>query len=213
LTQLNGDIELEEVHFAYPTRPDHFVFNGFNLIIPAGKFFLDFLPSRLINVPGRSSSLMPWVYFHKPPDLQGKALHLWARAEAAKVQSSSFCSATTIQASARCAICIFIIAEMWEHHDIYSAWYSKPWYFLLTQIMVDGHDIRTLQLEWWRSQVSLVSQEPTLFDDSVYANIAMSKPGEYFLKMPISFVLAQSTPEVMYANSFDSCRCNELWGH
>lgn len=74
--------------------------------------------------------------------------------------------------------------------------------------MVDGHDIRTLQLEWWRSQVSLVSQEPTLFDDSVYANIAMSKPGEYFLKMPISF--AQSIPEVMYANSFDSCRCNEL---
>ena len=59
LTQLNGDIELEEVHFAYPTRPDHFVFNGFNLIIPAGNFFLDFLPSRLINVPGRSSSLMP----------------------------------------------------------------------------------------------------------------------------------------------------------
>ncbi len=39
LTQLNGDIELEEVHFAYPTRPDNFVFNGFNLIIPAGEYF------------------------------------------------------------------------------------------------------------------------------------------------------------------------------
>lgn len=59
------------------------------------------------------------------------------------------------------------------NHDICSS---------LTQILVDGHDIRTLQLEWWRSQVSLVSQEPTLFDDSVYANIAMSKPGEFYLK-------------------------------
>jgi ABC-type multidrug transport system fused ATPase/permease subunit len=67
------------------------------------------------------------------------------------------------------------------NHDIYSS---------LTQIMVDGHDIRTLQLEWWRSQVSLVSQEPTLFYDSVYANIAMSKPGELY-----TFFLAKSIPE------------------
>ena len=47
------------------------------------------------------------------------------------------------------------------------------------QILVDGTDLKTLQLRWWRSQVSLVSQEPTLFDDSVFANIAFSKPGGY----------------------------------
>ena len=34
--QLKGDIELENINFAYPTRPDRPVFNGFNLIIPAG---------------------------------------------------------------------------------------------------------------------------------------------------------------------------------
>lgn len=46
------------------------------------------------------------------------------------------------------------------------------------QIMVDGHDLKSLQLNWWRSQVALVSQEPALFNDTIYGNIAMSKPGK-----------------------------------
>ena len=48
------------------------------------------------------------------------------------------------------------------------------------QIFVDGHDLKSLQLDWWRSQVALVSQEPALFNDSIFANIAMAKPGEKF---------------------------------
>jgi ATP-binding cassette subfamily B (MDR/TAP) protein 1 len=34
---MKGDIELEDVCFSYPTRPDRLVFDGFNLVIPAGK--------------------------------------------------------------------------------------------------------------------------------------------------------------------------------
>jgi ATP-binding cassette subfamily B (MDR/TAP) protein 1 len=45
------------------------------------------------------------------------------------------------------------------------------------QIMVDGHDLKSLQLNWWRSQIALVSQEPALFNDTIYGNIAMAKPG------------------------------------
>ena len=37
ILQFKGDIELENVTFAYPSRPDRPVFNGFSLIIPAGK--------------------------------------------------------------------------------------------------------------------------------------------------------------------------------
>ncbi len=39
-------------------------------------------------------------------------------------------------------------------------------------ILVDGHDIRTVNLRSLRQQVGLVSQETTLFDDTVYNNIA-----------------------------------------
>ena len=40
-------------------------------------------------------------------------------------------------------------------------------------IMLDGIDIRTLTLPWYRSQVGLVSQEPTLFATTIRANILM----------------------------------------
>lgn len=40
------------------------------------------------------------------------------------------------------------------------------------QILIDGHDIRTLTLENLRSQFSMVSQDVVLFNDTVFNNIA-----------------------------------------
>jgi ATP-binding cassette subfamily B (MDR/TAP) protein 1 len=36
LDDLRGDIELKDVYFSYPTRPDEQIFNGFSLCIPSG---------------------------------------------------------------------------------------------------------------------------------------------------------------------------------
>eukprot|EP00892_Ulva_mutabilis_P010381 jgi/Ulvmu1/7715/UM039_0021.1 len=44
-------------------------------------------------------------------------------------------------------------------------------------IHVDGTDIRTLSLEWYRNNVGLVSQEPTLFATTIHENIAMGRAG------------------------------------
>jgi len=38
-------------------------------------------------------------------------------------------------------------------------------------VYLDGHDIQTLNLRWLRQQISLVSQEPTLFGTTIYSNI------------------------------------------
>ena len=38
--------------------------------------------------------------------------------------------------------------------------------------MVEGRDIRDLNLQWVRSQIGIVSQEPILFDASIRDNIA-----------------------------------------
>ncbi|KAL8739320.1 MAG: hypothetical protein Q9181_000051 [Wetmoreana brouardii] len=38
-------------------------------------------------------------------------------------------------------------------------------------VYLDGHDISTLNLRWLRQQISLVSQEPTLFGTTIYGNI------------------------------------------
>lgn len=39
------------------------------------------------------------------------------------------------------------------------------------QVFLDGHDVSTLNLRWLRQQISLVSQEPTLFGTTIYENI------------------------------------------
>ncbi|KAL4800940.1 P-loop containing nucleoside triphosphate hydrolase protein [Aspergillus venezuelensis] len=38
-------------------------------------------------------------------------------------------------------------------------------------VLLDGHDIKDLNLRWLRQQVSLVSQEPVLFGTTIYKNI------------------------------------------
>ncbi len=44
-------------------------------------------------------------------------------------------------------------------------------------ITIDGQDIRAVTLESLRGQIALVTQEPILFDDTIYANIAYGRPG------------------------------------
>jgi len=45
------------------------------------------------------------------------------------------------------------------------------------KILIDGVDISELDLLWFRSNVGLVEQEPTLFSGSVHDNIAAGMPG------------------------------------
>jgi len=44
-------------------------------------------------------------------------------------------------------------------------------------IMIDGKDIREFRQESLRGEMSIVPQEAVLFDDTIYNNIAFSKPG------------------------------------
>ncbi|KAI6092423.1 P-loop containing nucleoside triphosphate hydrolase protein [Hypoxylon rubiginosum] len=48
------------------------------------------------------------------------------------------------------------------------------------KVMLDGHDVSTLNLRWLRQQMSLVSQEPTLFGTTIYNNIRHGLIGTKF---------------------------------
>jgi ATP-binding cassette subfamily B (MDR/TAP) protein 1 len=48
------------------------------------------------------------------------------------------------------------------------------------QILLDGHDISTLNLRWLRQQISLVSQEPIIFGATIYSNIQQGLVGTKF---------------------------------
>jgi ABC-type multidrug transport system fused ATPase/permease subunit len=40
-----------------------------------------------------------------------------------------------------------------------------------------GHDIRSLNISWYRDQIGYVGQEPVLFNDSILNNIKYGSPG------------------------------------
>lgn len=108
--QVEGDIELCDVTFCYPSSPSRKVLNGFSLVIPAGSTL-------------------------------------------ALVGSSGSGKSTAVQLLQR---------------------FYDPG---AGAVLLDGRDLRTLQLRWLRQQLGLVSQQPALFNTSIGANIAYGRPG------------------------------------
>lgn len=45
------------------------------------------------------------------------------------------------------------------------------------QVLLDGRDLKTLDLEWVRAHMGLVSQEPNLFEGTIRENILFGRPG------------------------------------
>lgn len=46
-----------------------------------------------------------------------------------------------------------------------------------SQVTLDGHDIRTLNIQWLRSLIGIVEQEPVLFSTTIAENIRFGRPG------------------------------------
>ncbi|GFO36471.1 Bile salt export pump, partial [Plakobranchus ocellatus] len=46
---------------------------------------------------------------------------------------------------------------------------------IATKVLVDGHDVKDLNVRWLRKQIGVVSQEPVLFDASIEENIRLGK--------------------------------------
>lgn len=57
------------------------------------------------------------------------------------------------------------------------------------KIRADGNDIKTLNLQWYRQQIGIVSQEPCLFDSSIAENIAY---GDNSRVVPMDEIIAAS---------------------
>lgn len=45
------------------------------------------------------------------------------------------------------------------------------------QVTLDGHDIRGLHIQWLRSLIGIVEQEPVLFATTIAENIRYGRPG------------------------------------
>ncbi|KAJ8096727.1 P-loop containing nucleoside triphosphate hydrolase protein [Lipomyces tetrasporus] len=105
LEKVEGNIELKNVKFIYPSRPNVMVLNNFCLKVPAGKTV------ALVGASGSGKSTI-----------------------------------------------IGLLERFYEP--------------LSGTVELDGVDINDFNVRWLRQQISLVSQEPTLFGCSIYENIA-----------------------------------------
>lgn len=108
LHDIRGDIELRDVYFSYPTRPDEQIFAGLSLSISSGT---------TVALVGKSGS--------------GKST---------------------------------VISLIERFYDPQSG-----------EILIDGTNVKELQLRWIRGRIGLVSQEPILFASSIKDNIAYGK--------------------------------------
>lgn len=102
--ECKGHLEFERVRFAYPARPNLFIFQSFSLDVPEGTSM------ALVGESGSGKSTVVGLIQRFYAPLSGA-------------------------------------------------------------VLLDGHDISTLNLKWLRSQVGLVGQEPVLFSMSIRDNI------------------------------------------
>jgi ATP-binding cassette subfamily B (MDR/TAP) protein 1 len=109
-----GRIELKNVNFRYPTRPDAVVCKNYNLIIEKGAVVALVGPSG----SGKSTIMNLLLRFYDPID---------------------------------------------------------------GSVLLDGVDIKTLNVRWLRSQIGYVGQEPVLFQGSVAENISKGRANEQII--------------------------------
>ncbi|KAF4555065.1 ABC transporter transmembrane region-containing protein 2 [Elsinoe fawcettii] len=71
------------------------------------------------------------------------------------------------------------------------------------QVLLDGHDISTLNLRWLRQQVALVQQEPVLFATTIFDNIAHGLIGTVHEGKPREDIKKLVEGAAMTANAHD----------
>jgi len=108
LEDMRGDVDLKDVYFSYPARPEQLIFDGFTLHVPGGT---------TMAIVGESGS--------------GKST---------------------------------VISLVERFYDPQAG-----------EVLIDGINIKSLQLGWIRGKIGFVSQEPLLLMTSIKDNIAYGK--------------------------------------
>merc|ERR1719424_2332766 len=151
MDEFKGQVTLEDIHFAYPERKDADVFTGMSLKIQAGQTV------ALIGTSGsgKSTVIQLMERFYDP-----------IRRVDTTTGSNAASNAATDRVS---AIDVVVENKLEEKTNSNSSISTNG------RILLDGRDMKNLDLKWLRSNVGLVGQEPRLFQGTIAENIAMGK--------------------------------------
>ncbi|AEO70297.1 uncharacterized protein THITE_2121528 [Thermothielavioides terrestris NRRL 8126] len=157
------DIVFEDVHFAYPSRPSKKVLNGLNLRIAAN------LNTAIVGPSGSGKSTIVgliegWYTLHdqyliakavekdKKKDKGGKGKEKKKKKKNAGAETDD--------------------EEDEEATVPLDAEETGPPVELKGSISTCGKQLGEIDIKWWRSQIGLVQQEPFLFNDTIFNNVA-----------------------------------------
>ncbi|KAI1100496.1 P-loop containing nucleoside triphosphate hydrolase protein [Jackrogersella minutella] len=158
-----SDILFRGVDFAYPSRPHVKVLDQLDLQIEAGKL------TAIVGPSGSGKSTIVglverWYTLHDQ-HIIARAIEKDQKEQAAKKKNkgkkrsgddSDYEPSTVIPEE------------------------SGPAVKLRGSISTCGHELEEINLRWWRSQIGLVQQEPFLFNDTIYKNVAYGLIGSDF---------------------------------
>jgi ATP-binding cassette subfamily B (MDR/TAP) protein 1 len=149
-----ADINLEEVSFFYPGRPDVQILDRLNLHFEAGKV------TAIVGPSGSGKSTIV-ALLERWYDLSGTPLKTPSDGD---IKPSA---EDDIQPTGNQSI---------PEDGSAQVNFDKKEQNLLEKcsgaVKVGGVDLRKVDLKWWRSQIGLVQQEPFLFNDTIYNNVA-----------------------------------------
>lgn len=154
-----NDIVLDKVTFAYPSRPHVKILDELDLRIEAGKITAIVGPSG----SGKSTivGLIERWYTLRDQYVVAKAVE--QKKKKKKGSESEEDEPEEGQA---------------EPEE------TGPPIKLSGSISTSGHQLDEIELRWWRSQIGLVQQEPFLFNDTIYTNVANGLVGSQWEHEP-----------------------------
>lgn len=172
------DITFKDVSFVYPSRKDVQVLDHLNLTFEAGKVTAIVGPSgsgksTTVGLLEKWYGLVPEaelpaammkVMRHKhqaPPEKEKKAKKVNEKADSEK-DGANHMSGSTDE---------MIIVE-------------PPNTFVEGAILVGQTNLADIDNKWWRAQIGLVQQEPFLFNDTIWQNVAYGLCGTEMDNLP-----------------------------
>lgn len=174
---LDEDLKFEGVTFAYPTRPHVRVMDNFTATFPKGKLTAIVGPSgsgksTVVGLIERWYGLTSEAMDEKANievvvDEKNVVKDAKAAEKAAKAAEKKVKKSKKDVNDEKAAVDANATMEVEKKENV----------ILAGSIRIGHHDIKDVDMKWWRSQIGLVQQEPFLFNLTIFENVSYGLMG------------------------------------
>ncbi|OGM49708.1 hypothetical protein ABOM_001908 [Aspergillus bombycis] len=151
------DLVFDHVTFAYPSRPDIMILDRLNMRIEAGKI------TAIVGPSGSGKSTIVGLIERWYTLTQQHVIARVTQQDGGKNKKNSQDTANEQFG--------LIGPELEEDRNPVN---------IQGTITTCGHSLDDIDIKWWRSKIGLVQQEPSLFNDTIYENIARGLIGSHW---------------------------------